>query len=353
MNVSTMYAKQFISIRPAKLLFYLRAMRSFGYHEKQVLEGTGLSRSQLEDDYFLVDTLDYIKVILNMIDLTGWHDLAFRLGEMLEPGDLGVLGAAFSAAENAYEATNIWQEYNWLFFGNLFSMKLERHANIIKFKAEPRIDIFPELLQYFVEEKINVDNALFARFNNFHNKRLYYRLTYPQPHHAHKYEELMGIQPTFSCDEIAVGVEYSREYFEMPFPGRNSELLALCISHLDQMSSIAQAKSTLTAKTMFLVRENLPTVLSVDELSKYMGMSYRTFNRRLEGENTSYNKIVASVRENMAKNYLISTDMAVSLIADMLGFEDSSSLCRAFKEWTGMTATEYKASHGFRIKEKG
>jgi len=347
-----MYPREFISIRPAKLLFYLRAMAIFGYKEQQVLEGTGLSRAQLEDDYFLVDTLEYVKVILNMIKLTGWPDLAFRLGEILEPGDLGVLGAAFSAAGTAYEATLIWQKYNWLFFGNLFSMNLERQGNVIEFKAEPRIAIFPELLQYFVEEKINIDNALFARFNNFHNKRLYYRLTYPKPDHAHRYEKLMGIMPTFSSDEIAVGVEYSREYFAMPFPGRNRELLNLCLNHLDHISGVAQAQSTLTAKTMFLVRENLPNVLSIDDLSNLMGMSYRTFNRRLESENTSYNKILAAVRENMAKNYLISTDMPVSLIADMLGFEDSSSLCRAFKDWTGMTTTEYRLFHSLRRKGK-
>lgn len=74
-------------------------------------------------------------------------------------------------------------------------------------------------------------------------------------------------------------------------------------------------------------------------------MSKRTFCRHLEAEQTSYKLLLAEVREELAKNYLLTTAMTTDEIAQLLGFKETSSFCKAFKQWTGITTTYYRDKH--------
>jgi AraC-like DNA-binding protein len=66
-----------------------------------------------------------------------------------------------------------------------------------------------------------------------------------------------------------------------------------------------------------------------------MAMSERTLHRRLEAEGTSFQKILDSVRRELAERYMDRKDLSLAEIAFMLGFGDQSSLFRASKRWFG------------------
>jgi AraC-like DNA-binding protein len=345
-------ANEFSAIRPSKIIFYVRAMALFGFKADKVLQGTGLSQSKLADPYLLIETSDYIRVVSNMMLLTQWADLAFRLGDVLQQGDLGVLGTAFSASKNPAEAKDLWQEYNWLFFGNLFSINERNDGKTLHFVSVPRVNIHPLLLRFFVEEKMNVDTVLFTKFNDCLITRRYYKVSYPKPRHADRYTELLGIPVDFSADKIAYAIDFNREFSLGSFYTSNAETLGVCKSYLDRMTRIALTQTSLSAKVKYLIKERLPTIQASDALAKELGFSSRTLGRKLRSENTSYQQLVSSVRAEAAKNYFITTKLTAESVAIKLGFNDLASLSRAFKEWTGMTITQYKAEASFRSFEE-
>lgn len=81
---------------------------------------------------------------------------------------------------------------------------------------------------------------------------------------------------------------------------------------------------------------------TIDDVSKKLGYSKRTLQRKLSSENTTFQKQLNSVCEVLAKNYLQTTNMTANDIAYLLGYQELNSLLRAFTSWTGKSINEYK-----------
>lgn len=345
LKISALSAREpdaFASIRPTKLNFYLRCMEKFGFSPTQVLAGTSLSKARLQDRYQLVEIPDYIRVVSNMMALTGWPDLAFRLGREIRPGDIGILGHAISACGNTAEGSRVWQKYNWLFFGNLLLTQESEQDGLRRFEYSPRVRLLPHLLQFFIEEKISVEVSLFKHFNQGQISSRYYTVVYPPPPHAALYEKLLGAPVTFNADSITFAIDTTDAYLDSPFPGADPETLEVISNYLDRESAAAYTHTSASARTRHLILEHFPRILSVAEMAGEFRWSSRTFCRNLEAEGTSYQQLLAKVREETAKNYLVTTALSVEDISKMLGFGDSGSLRRAFKTWSGMTISQYK-----------
>ena len=70
-------------------------------------------------------------------------------------------------------------------------------------------------------------------------------------------------------------------------------------------------------------------------VAKALGMSARTFSRRLAVEGTTYEEVVDQLRRSLALQYLKDPGMSLSQIAWLLGYEGSTSFNHAFRRWTG------------------
>ena len=70
-------------------------------------------------------------------------------------------------------------------------------------------------------------------------------------------------------------------------------------------------------------------------VARALGMSTRTFSRRLDVEGTTYEDVIDELRRSLALQYLKDPGMSLSQIAWLLGYEGSTSFNHAFKRWTG------------------
>ena len=70
-------------------------------------------------------------------------------------------------------------------------------------------------------------------------------------------------------------------------------------------------------------------------VARALGVSARTFSRRLALEGTTYDEVVDQLRRSLALQYLKEPGMSLAQIAWLLGYEGSTSFSHAFKRWTG------------------
>lgn len=77
-------------------------------------------------------------------------------------------------------------------------------------------------------------------------------------------------------------------------------------------------------------------------VAKKMAMSVRSLQRRLARERTTYSALLDSLREELARQYLAESDLAISEVAFLLGFSEQSSFHRAFKRWTGAAPGKWR-----------
>lgn len=81
---------------------------------------------------------------------------------------------------------------------------------------------------------------------------------------------------------------------------------------------------------------------SLEAMAERFRVSSRTLKRRLADKETSYREIVESVLKDRAIQLLRYTSQSVSEIAYELGYADLSNFSRAFRKWTGKSASEFR-----------
>jgi AraC-like DNA-binding protein len=83
---------------------------------------------------------------------------------------------------------------------------------------------------------------------------------------------------------------------------------------------------------------------ALESTAKQLATSARTLQRRLADLGTSHTELVEEVRRDLALKLLADRTIAISEVAYLLGFFDTSTFHRAFKRWTGATPAEYRHS---------
>ena len=81
---------------------------------------------------------------------------------------------------------------------------------------------------------------------------------------------------------------------------------------------------------------------SAKEVARSLGLSERTFARRLAAEGLSFGTILDELRRDLAIRYLEEPGLQISQIAWLLGFHQPSALSHACHRWTGKSPLQYR-----------
>lgn len=91
------------------------------------------------------------------------------------------------------------------------------------------------------------------------------------------------------------------------------------------------------------IRKLLPSGnVTAERVSTELGLSKRTFERRLNENGLTFRKLLDDVKSDLAIQYLSDTDNSIAEISFMLGFEEPNSFSRAFKKWHGSTPNQLR-----------
>lgn len=89
--------------------------------------------------------------------------------------------------------------------------------------------------------------------------------------------------------------------------------------------------------------EHLSGDVSPKKLASLLGLSIRSLQRRLKEQGTSYAEVLRDTRRELAMSYLKQPQCSVAEVAFLLGFEDASAFARAFRTWTGVSPSVFRA----------
>lgn len=79
-----------------------------------------------------------------------------------------------------------------------------------------------------------------------------------------------------------------------------------------------------------------------ERIATLLGTSSATLRRRLMREGSSYRQIKVSCRRELALDLLRRTDMTIEEISRRLDYCDSDAFRQAFREWTGLSPSQYR-----------
>ena len=87
------------------------------------------------------------------------------------------------------------------------------------------------------------------------------------------------------------------------------------------------------------VRDNR---VDIDRIAGVVGLSARTLQRRLAESGTDFSDMVAGVRFDLAAKLLADHAIAVTDIAQELGYSDAANFTRAFRRWAGTSPSDFR-----------
>jgi AraC-like DNA-binding protein len=82
---------------------------------------------------------------------------------------------------------------------------------------------------------------------------------------------------------------------------------------------------------------------SQEDVADILNVSARTLQRKLGDSGTTFKEILDESRHEMALAYLSSPQHSVNEITYLLGFSCTSSFTRAFRRWTGLSPSDWRA----------
>lgn len=146
---------------------------------------------------------------------------------------------------------------------------------------------------------------------------------------------------------IAVGDQnrlvFSKEDALVPFISRNESMWEFFEPELKRRLSMMETDDSCAARVRSALMELLPSGEgTVDDVAKKLGYSKRSLQRKLQEEDTNFQKQLGHIRELLAKTYLANTDMTTEDIAFLLGYQEIGAFIRAFTVWTGQTVNAYR-----------
>jgi len=318
----------------------VETVESSGVSHAHLLAEAGLSAAQLEDDSTVLSLDQYRRVLRAALLTSDNAALGLHMGERTSAGKFGVVGYLAEQSSCLREALAISSAYvSVLTEGPRLEVVEENELATLRLTlicdGLPEVQLTTEfattwllrLVRQFVGDDAQVQRAFFA---------------YPSPAHRAEYTRVFGGREQFS--HVFSGLTIERSWLDRARPHSSPELLRLLQTQAELLLARGdRAAPPLQRVKRWLSAHSLESRPTMDTVARELGMSARSLRRQLACERVLYSELVEDARAARAKELLGDTQCSVQDAAYALGFEAPAAFSRAFRRWTGMAPSEYRA----------
>jgi AraC-like DNA-binding protein len=168
----------------------------------------------------------------------------------------------------------------------------------------------------------------------------YVTLPHKAPADVRPYRAVFGTEVRF--DEAEAAIVFDPVFLGRPLAASTAaERLRL----LDRAARIeSMLDMTIAERVRRCLRASLPTRwLSEDEAARQLMISPRILRMRLAAAGSSFRAIVEELRYETARQYLATSILECNDVALMLGYSEASAFSRAFRRWSGVAPSDWRA----------
>jgi AraC-like DNA-binding protein len=163
---------------------------------------------------------------------------------------------------------------------------------------------------------------------------------YEAPPHAGAYRRTFACPVNFDSDVMEW--HFDASVLEAPCPNASSMTAGLCRDFCERIVSSGGAQTPLQRETRAVCLDTQGRNATAARVAATLGLSLRTFHRRLRAQDVTFQQLLDQVRSSVAIEYLTNTTMPVEEIGHRLGMTDASNFRKAFRRWTGTSPSTYR-----------
>ncbi len=325
------------------VLQYLKAAADYGLTPETILQDNHLSLDILNNNLKRISGEEFERVIRYLIEKTDDPCFGLKSSRYVQAGSYSVLGYMLMNCQSLHEALSKAPAYERL-VGDMGVSEIKTLANnetelrwICNY-SDPIVR--PHMIANVLGSWVN-----FARFlvdkPEGKPKSVWFEFSKPNNHSA------LQFQSMFNCP-IRFNAPYSALFLDdhllgLPMRQPDEQLLKTLENHAEILMADISDKQPLPIQTKNVIRglllEGIPRK---DIVSKRLGLTERTFQRKLKEYDCSYQQLLDEIRLEQAKELLTQTELPAQEIAIRLGFSEPRSFHRSFKKWLDTTPGEYR-----------
>lgn len=134
------------------------------------------------------------------------------------------------------------------------------------------------------------------------------------------------------------GILFLDAHLDAPVRNTDSREAVALGRYSARTSVLPPAPTAFLTRVREAVEERLPSgAPPVGDVARALGMSGRTFQRRLAEEGRTYSELVDGVRRDLALAHVERRDLSLDEIAARVGYAQRGAFFRSFRRWTGKT----------------
>ena len=320
---------------------YLALAEEHGLARQQVLRRAGIPASHIASGHEL-SMPEYLCLLSAVGDLLGPQVcIGVEMGWRIPPTALGPLGAAVLSSTTGREALALCRRF-WRFYGTGLTLGISTVDSVCMLSFQTQPALVPTTHRHTVLEAMV---AGFARgilgLHRGASEDIVIWFDFDTPPWAKSVRDRLG---NVHWGMPACCIRLPDHLLDDPLP--NSSALALNDA-LSQCEKLERLQGKRTDDIAERVRHEL--VRQVDgypdfeAVAERLHMSPRTLRRRLRDQGVGYMDLLNMARRRDALSLLNRPVLEVAQIAQMLGYADPANFTRAFRQWTGLTPSAWRA----------
>ena len=133
------------------------------------------------------------------------------------------------------------------------------------------------------------------------------------------------------------------EDLDRPFATYNAEFLEMVQSALEKKARGCREETSASEQVKWLLKQMLAGGRpDITDVARELGLSVRTLQRRIVEEGTTFRGLLLAVRQELVRNFFAQPGIQINEVAFQLGYEDTNSFYRAFRNWEGTTPSQWR-----------
>lgn len=312
-----------------------------GIDPTATLAQAGIDHDAPWDPKVMITAVAYYEMLEAMAEQIDVTELPVHVGASMRCDEYGALGLAWKAAPTLGGSCRRIVRYARLWTG-VVAYELRSHPRgtlfILHREGERRLG-----LRLSNEATLASAVAISRQVCPVPFSPLEVFVQHPAPKSIAFHEEWFGCPVTFDSELDAVLI--SDEAMERPNILGDKGISQYLAPHLDAELASINALPPIVRDAKDAIAQSLSEgTPRVAEIARGLGLSARSFHRRLSEHGMTFQVLTEETRRELAEVLLRDEQHSLAEVAFLTGFSEQSSFTRAFKRWLGITPASYRKS---------
>lgn len=305
------------------------------------LAKAGIDHDAPWDPKHMIPAVAYYEMLEAMAKETDVTELPVHVGASMRCDEYGALGLAWKAAPTLRASCSRIERYARIWTG-VVAYELREHADgvlyIMHREGDRRLG-----LRLSNEATLASSVSLARQVCPVPFSPIEVLIKHDEPKSKAFHEAWFGCPVIFGADLDALLV--SHEAMERPNILGDEGISRYLMSDLDDQLAKVETPPRVVGEAKDAIAQALSEgTPKMADIAKGLGLSARSFHRRLSEHGFSFQSLTEQTRRELAEGLLRDAQYSLAEVAFLTGFSEQSSFTRAFKRWVGTTPASYRKS---------